>query len=182
MSPGFRVGAFVTPEIVRDFNLGEWRKGSEYYFGHNPRWRRPEHEILRGIEHPTFDVAAILRAVPVYPATDEGVRAAWANHMALHAGCHAWPNANHRTAMLTFNFALAAAQSQAVGFTRAERGEDLVHQSHAQRDADGGEYTLEELQDASHPYRRLFAGFTKELTIVGARDAGKLAKFGPRPE
>lgn len=182
MASGFRVGAFVTPAVVRDFNLAEWRKGPDYYFGHNRRWRRPEHEILRGIEHPTFDVAAILQAVPEYPATDDGVRAAWANHLALHAGCHAWPNANHRTAMLTFNFALAAAQSRVVGFTHPERGEELVRQSHARRDADGGEYTVEELQDASHPYRRLFAGFSKELALVAASEAGKLAKFGPRLE
>ena len=135
----FRVGAYLAVEIVRDFNLGEWRKGPSYYFGAAPTWWRPSQEVLDGIQNPTFDVEMLLQAVPAYAMTDAGIRASWAHHMALHAACHPWPNANHRTAMLSFNFALAAAQNMVVGFAQAGRGHALVEQSHAQRDQDGGD-------------------------------------------
>lgn len=179
MASRFRVGDHLTPAVVREFNLGEWRKGPAYYFGTGPQWWRPEHEILRGIDHPTYDVQAMIDAVPASPTTDEGLRAAWAHHMAVHAGCHAWPNANHRTAMLSFNFALAASQSKIVGFKDAARGEQLVKESHAQRDADGGEYTAEELADGKHAYRSLFAKFAQGLAVVADKEAGQLARFGP---
>ena len=180
MAATFRVADFVTPAISREFNLGEWRKGPAYYFGAGPTWWRPETEILRGIDHPTYDIQTMLNAIPPYPTSDDGIRKAWAHHMAIHAGCHAWPNANHRTAMLSFNFALAAALSKIVGFNHAMRGEELVTRSHAQRDKDGGEYTVDELADRKHPYRLLFAEFSKGLVIVADKDAGTLARFGPK--
>ncbi len=180
MAHSFRVGDSLSPAVVREFNLGEWRKGPAYYFGTTPEWHRPAAEVLRGIDHPTYDVQAMIDAVPAYPATDAGLRASWAHHMAIHAGCHAWPNANHRTAMLAFNFASAAALTKVVGFTQPSRGEALVDESHAQRDKDGGEYAVRELSNPAHAYRRLFDRYAKELTIVGDKEAGKLARFGPR--
>jgi hypothetical protein len=180
VAPTFRPGDYLTPAIVREFNLGEWRKGPAYYFGTTPNWWRPEAEILRGIDQPTYDVQAMLDAVPSYPKTDPGIRSAWAHHMAVHAGCHAWPNANHRTAMLTFNFALAAAQAKIVGYQNPARGEELVEQSHAQRDKDGGEYTVGELASENHAYRQLFARFSRDLVIVSDKEAGTLARFGPK--
>lgn len=175
----FRVGERLSPAILREFNLGEWRKGPAYYFGKSKRWWRPEREILNGLHHPTYDVQTMLDAIPAYPTTDAGIRKAWAHHMAVHAGCHAWPNANHRTAMLSFNFALAAAAGKIVGFKDPDMGERIVKASHAQRDADGGEYTVQELDDADHAYRRLFAQFAEKLAIVTDKDARQLARFGP---
>jgi hypothetical protein len=55
----------------------------------------------------------------------------------------------------------------------------IIKDSHAQRDADGGEYTTDELASPSHPYRRLFAEFAEGLVIVADKDAGALARFGP---
>lgn len=179
MAQAFRVGDHLTPAFVREFNLGEWRKGPAYYFGAGRRWWRPAAEVLRGIENPTYGVQDMIDAVPAYPATDGGIRDAWAHHMAVHAGCHAWPNANHRTAMLSFNFALAAALGKIVGFTEATRGEQLVAESHAQRDADGGEYAVGDLSNGQHAYRLLFAKFARELHFVADKDAGLLARFGP---
>lgn len=175
----FRVGERLSPAILREFNLGEWRKGPAYYFGKGKQWWRPEREILSGLNKPTYDVQIMLDAVPAYPTTNAGIRKAWAHHMAVHAGCHAWPNANHRTAMLSFNFALAGASGKIVGFKDARTGERLVTESHAQRDADGGEYTANELADANQAYRRLFARFAEELIIVADKEASKLAHFGP---
>ncbi|MHB8633499.1 MAG: hypothetical protein ACYDBQ_05950 [Thermoplasmatota archaeon] len=179
MRAAFQVGNRLSPAIVREFNLGEWRKGSTYYFGKGKKWWRPEREILRGLDNPTYDVQTMLDAVPAYPTTNAGIRKAWAHHMAIHAGCHAWPNANHRTAMLSFNFALASAVGKMVGFRDTSSGERLVKESHAQRDADGGEYTANELASPVHAYRKLFAKFSKDLLIVADQNAGQLANFGP---
>lgn len=181
MPPPFRVGDHLTVELVREFNLAEWSQGPDYYFGPSKAWWRPEAEVLRMIASPTYDVQALIDAVPPYPSTSEGLRQAWSHHMAVHAGCHPWPNANHRTANLVFNYALEkAGAGKQVGFVDPAMGARLVSESHERRDMDGGEYTVAELADPAHPYRRLFAQFSQRLVVADLKDSGRLARFGPR--
>ncbi len=105
----------------------------------------------------------LIDAIPECDERGMDLRDTWATHMAINAGCHPWPNANHRTALLSFNYALADAKLPLLGFPTPESGHDLIARSHEQRDSDGGEYTLEELLDADHVYRRLFREFSEQL-------------------
>jgi hypothetical protein len=54
---------------------------------------------LNAIEHSTEGQRSLREILAV-------VGPLWAKHMALHAGMHHWPDANHRTAIMTFNMAL----------------------------------------------------------------------------
>jgi hypothetical protein len=182
MSADFALRHRLTPVALRETNLAIWRQGPAYYFGAAKQWWRPESEVLRGINKPTYDVQAMIDAVWAYPSTDDGLRACWAHHMAMHAGCHAWPNANHRTAMLAFNAVARLELGLLVGFTNPTRGKRLVEDSHRQRDADGGEYTTQALSSEAHPYREIFARAAEDLAIVPVKDTHLLAPFGPREE
>ncbi|MFA5943560.1 MAG: hypothetical protein WC876_03735 [Candidatus Thermoplasmatota archaeon] len=136
-------------------------------------------EVLRGIARPKDDeLDFVISEIPAYPTTPTGIRSSWAHHMAVHSGYHAWPNANHRTAMRSFNFALARAETLNVGFEVAVTGEDFVAMSKARRDLDEGMYTLEELRNPGHVYRELLRGFQDRLVIVAADQPNQLAKFG----
>lgn len=179
MPATFRVRDHLTVAIVREFNRAEWQQGPAYYFGPAKTWWRPDAEVIRILDHPTYDVQELLDAVPAYPTTLDGLRQAWAHHMALHACCHPWANANHRTANLSFNYALDKAECKQVGFLEPVWGSRLVQESHLQRDRDGGEYALSELADEGHPYRQLFLRFSEQLAIVDAKESSRLMRFGP---
>jgi hypothetical protein len=81
--------------------------------------------------------------------------------------------------MRAFNVALDRAKGWYVGFVDAGLGHQLIQESHQRRDADGGEYTPQELADATHPYRRLFLEHSEHLQVVAVADASnRLATFG----
>jgi hypothetical protein len=174
--PVLDVKARLTVEDLRQLNLKEWRLGPASYFGSKPEWARPETAVLRGIAHPTYDVQKILDALPAYPV--EQVSECWAHHMALHAGCHPWPNANHRTAHRGFNLALDRLYGWFVGFPTKDVSQQLIAESHAQRDADGGEYDAAELDDDTHAYRRLFGRYARKLIVLPIEGLDGLAPFG----
>lgn len=60
----------------------------------------------------------------------------------------------------------------------ADSGHRLIADSHGQRDADGGEYTIAELQNPSHPYRRLFRSYASKLTLTPIEGADAFPAFG----
>jgi hypothetical protein len=181
LADGIDIRSRLTVDDLREINLSQWKLGPPSYFGSTPAWAKPEAEILRGIAQPTYDVPTILAALPSYPATDLGVQQCWAHHMALHAGCHPWPNANHRTAHRGFNLALDRLRGLFVGFHDKAVSHQLIEESHRQRDQDMGEYTHVELADAQHVYRRLFSKYAEQLVIVPVTRAGELAEFGEGP-
>lgn len=179
MADAFRVADHLTAVDLRQINLAEWNEGPDSYFGSTPEWALTASEVLRGIARPQDDeMDAVIREVPPYPTTPEGIRSAWAHHMAVHSGYHAWPNANHRTAMRSFNLALGRAENLYVGFAELSTGAELVAASKAQRDRDEGMYALDELEGADHRYRSLFRSFMDRLVIVAADQTSQLAKFG----
>lgn len=178
MAHAIDIGSRLTVDDLREINLGQWSRGPASYFGSTPAWAKPAAEVLRGIARPAYDVPTLLRALPPYPATDVGVQQCWAHHMALHAGCHPWPNANHRTAHRGFNLALDRLRGLFVGFHDKAVSHRLIEESHRQRDLDMGEYTHGELADPQHAYRRLFMAYAEQLVIVPVTRAGELAEFG----
>ncbi len=91
--------------------------------------------------------------------------------MALAAGTHIWPDANHRTALLVFDLVLFRAIGRQVvldPFT----AQTMIRASKALRDGDrrarpgrARYYTVAELADSNHPYRRLYAGYESRLVV-----------------
>ncbi len=83
--------------------------------------------------------------------------------MAVSCGRHVWPDANHRTALLAFNLALERGLGwQAV--LNPAMADRMVRQSKLMRDGEyreaggnRGYYTVAELTDSNHPYRKLFS-------------------------
>lgn len=82
--------------------------------------------------------------------------------MAVWCGRHVWPDANHRTAFNIFDFASKRAYGRVVMLegapSRAAVARRLTEESKSIRDADyrerGHYYTVQELADPTHPYRR----------------------------
>lgn len=91
--------------------------------------------------------------------------------MALGAGTHPWPDANHRTALLSFDLAIrhALGLSLRLDPTAAQR---LVTASKAMRDPEylrrGRYYTVKELAGPQHPYRTLMADYETDLVLEPA--------------
>lgn len=179
MADAFRVADHLKSADLRQINLEEWKEGPDSYFGSTPEWTLTEGEVMRGMARPRDDeLESVIREVPAYPTTPEGIRSSWAHHMAIHSGYHAWPNANHRTAMRSFNLALGRAETLYVGFEDLATGAELVAASKTQRDLDEGMYALDELRNHDHAYRALFRSFMDRLVIVAADQPHQLAKFG----
>ncbi len=99
---------------------------------------------------------------------------AWSHFMAVGAGTHVWPDANHRTTMSVFSLFSERAFGQLVGLPSALAAE-MVVASKAMRDGDRRNrpgkaryYTVEELADPTHPYRLLFAAYESALIFKPA--------------
>lgn len=178
MPPSIDIRSELKIDDLRQINLDQWKRGPASYFGSNPEWVKPGREVLKGIEHPTYDVQAILDALPPYAV--DNWQDCWAHHMALHAGCHPWPNANHRTAHRGFNLAIDRMFGWFAAFREPDLGHQLIADSHQQRDADGGEYMIAELQDPSHAYRQLFRQYAGKMTLMPIEGADEFPDFGER--
>lgn len=118
---------------------------------------------------PGRKVSQILRAVP--PFQRSSFRGAWSHWMALGCGRHLWPDGNHRTAYYAFTAATRQQWGLNVSLdagTLADAGE----RSKAMRDEDyrarDRYYTVADLDDSGHPYRRLFAAYEDQLVLEPA--------------
>lgn len=111
------------------------------------------------------DIRRVLRAIDPFEREQGG--AAWSHCMALFAGRHLFPDANHRTGLIAFNQAIFRAWSEVYLLIPAARGREMVEESKAMRDRDylalGRYYTAKELGDSNHPYRIVFRAFEPHL-------------------
>jgi hypothetical protein len=103
---------------------------------------------------------------------------AWSHHLAVNAGTHLWPDANHRTAMWSFGTA-AILQFEVDVSLSADVAREMTRRSKAMRDADylarSRYYTVAELRSPTHPYRQLFAEYESRLVI---EDLADVAEWG----
>ena len=103
----------------------------------------------------------ILAAVP--PFGDSGIRSAWSLYTALAVGVHPWPDANHRTAALSFDVAVRKGLGVSCALDAADAFA-MSTETRRIRDAHGA-YRVAELLDAEHPYRRAMARFEGRLVV-----------------
>jgi len=123
---------------------------------------------IRNVEG--HNLTRILRAVPAFDETNW--RQAWSHYMALGAGTHPWPDANHRTAMVTF----AEAYYKAFGKLALLQPDDARAMALASktvrdparlnRPGKARYYTVEELADPAHPYRMVFKRYEPMLFLT----------------
>ncbi|MBW3583112.1 MAG: hypothetical protein KY455_08450 [Euryarchaeota archaeon] len=110
-----------------------------------------------------------LEALPPFDA--ETVRAAWSHNLAIWAGTHIWPDANHRTGISVF-FLVTARSLKIHLVLDPEAAEEMVRHSKSIRDRHyldrGRYYTVEELADPDHPYRQVYAALEPSLLVVDA--------------
>ena len=111
-----------------------------------------------------FRLRAILAAVPEFD--ERTIRPAWSLYVALSAGVHPWPDANHRTASLSFDRAVRTGLGLKCALAAAAAA-DMSAETRRIRDAHG-RYRIEELLDPAHPYRRVMARFEPRLIIESA--------------
>ncbi len=124
--------------------------------------RESPQETLREILNArSGDITRLLRTVQL--ETEQTVPQAWSYHMAIWAGLHIWPDANHRTALYTFNMAARKALGLYVGLPELA-SRVITRASKEMRKAAGG-YALADLTDPSHPYRRLWSLAEAALVI-----------------
>jgi hypothetical protein len=103
---------------------------------------------------------------------EDEARHAWSHFMAVGAGTHPWPDANHRTALLAFDLALVRSAGRevilapAVAQKMIRKSKDMRDHDRLSRPGRARYYTIKELADPEHPYRRLFASFEDALEIV----------------
>lgn len=91
----------------------------------------------------------------------------WAKHMALHAGMHCWPDANHRTAVMAFNLALDRHLGLNVCM-EAKRADLMLLESKRIRKTLLAQGVLkpELLAAPGHPYHRLYWDNVPNLDVT----------------
>lgn len=91
----------------------------------------------------------------------------WPLHMTLHCGLHFWPDANHRTAIRSFNLALERSLGLNVYMDEATALAMLAG-SKALRPVLHGMRLLErhKLAQSDHPYRVYFGAFAHKLEVT----------------
>lgn len=165
-----RLRDFLTAQDVQLLHLGLFDDPEESYLRSGSFGSATSDQIRQRIKNVKGQkITRIIDAVEPFDSTTW--QAAWSHFMALSAGTHPWPDANHRTAMLGF----AKAVYQAWGTILWMHDDDAVQMtqtSKAMRDAarraQAGRtryYTLAELQDAMHPYRQLFRHYQTRVHL-----------------
>lgn len=152
---------YLSAEDVRRVNIAILEDASAGYMRSGPFRDLSRRDVLQRIRN--VRDAAIRRNIRAVTEFEPGrLESAWSHHMAVNAGTHLWPDANHRTALIGFGLALERAfdSSATLEPSAAER---LVRESKRMRDTEFVDrkryYTVAELADPDHPYRRLFASF-----------------------
>lgn len=166
-----RLSDILTVEHVREIHLRIFLDSEGEYLRNGADGLATQRQTEQRIRNvPGRRIARILRAVE--PFDESSWTSAWSHFMALGAGTHPWPDANHRTAMvafaeathMAFNRVPKLAPADALRLVRSSK--DLRDQRRRQRIGRARYYTVAELALAAHPYRRLFASFESALTFT----------------
>lgn len=168
----FRLIDHLDPENLRVLNHYFFETDDEDYLKSGPfgtdSHRRTEQRI-RNVSG--TKLKKLVQALPDFLAAD--VRQAWSHWMALACGRHFWPDANHRTAFYSFSAACNAAMDKRVSLDAAKMtamGEESKAMRDPHKRKTGRYYSVHELADPDHPYRRLFTHYEKHLEFETAPD------------
>lgn len=165
------LGDVLTADQVRNLHLQVFRDAKAAYLRSGPQGGQTSRDIEQRIRNvQDSKIRKNLREIANF---DLGtLRQAWSHHMAVGAGTHLWPDANHRTALMSFTYAAAITYGVAF-FPGPAAAREMTTRSKARRDADflargGRYYTREELRDPRHPYRALYAEYEALLEPMDA--------------
>ena len=123
---------------------------------------------IRNVEG--HNLTRILRAIPEFD--ESNWRQAWSHYMAVAAGTHPWPDANHRTAMVTFAEAYFIAYRKLLQLqpddarAMALSSKAIRDPARLKRPGKARYYTVEELADPQHPYRKTFRLYEPMLFVT----------------
>ncbi|MCA1818516.1 MAG: hypothetical protein LC620_00425 [Halobacteriales archaeon] len=158
----------MTPEELKSLNRQAFRNGNDYL--KNEPWKTAT-DTLREIANVrnarlqdcidavflhTFDeLQGRSSATP--SELLRVIRPAWVKHMALQCGLHFWPDANHRTAIVSFNGVLERLFGLNV-FMDKDVATRMLTESKAVRPTmhHEGKLTFSALLDPKHPYAAAF--------------------------
>lgn len=142
-----QLGEWIGPEHIRSIQFGIFSDLENPYLRSGP-WGNADHRSIEQRIHNVRDHKSrrVIEAVP--PFTPDDMPQAWSHFMALGAGTHPWPDANHRTAFLAFDLAMRHALQTSVGLDAADAKRMVEH---------------------SKRYRKLFASFESHLHVRGIR-------------
>jgi hypothetical protein len=151
-----------------------FRDAKQEYLRSGPFGDESHDEVLQRIrnvkDHKIKRVIA-----PINDFSEASLATSWSLWMTLCAGTHVWPDANHRTGMVSFNIATQRAFGLFVGLPKAT-SIDLVRESKeiGRKFVEAKErfYTVAELIDPAHPYRAVYQSYESRLVIVDAPPLG----------
>jgi hypothetical protein len=143
---------FLSPQDVREIQYALFDDASAEYLRSGPLGDQDPSKVSQRIRNvKSQKIRRTIDAVVVFDGESKRtIRPAWSHYMALVAGTHVWPDANHRTALLSFAMACKRAFHVDAAL-EPEEGAGLVSASKAMRDKEflrrGRYYTVKELAD-----------------------------------
>lgn len=174
-----RFADFYTAAMAKEENLRVARTNRAQY---TSLGEHGGEEPLRDIEQRVRNlkdskIRRMLEAVPDVEA--DQIADGWAVFMAVFAGRHVFPDANHRTSLSLFNNGLWSWFGKLIAMTPTVSG-PLTRESKQMRDPHklrtNDYYSLDELKNPNHPYRRLFASYVPKVIVVSHQDLLKSFK------
>ncbi len=161
---------FLTPDELRAINLSIFQDPAQPYLRSGPFGTATTREIEQNIRNvPGRKLRRVIEALPQFDKA--GIPAAWSHFMALCAGTHPWPDANHRTGHIAFAEACLKAWQVDLALSPHDAAA-LTGDSKKLRDphrrASSGKatyYTVTDLADPNHPYRVLYRQYEAKLQL-----------------
>lgn len=165
-----RASFLLASEDVREVHVEIFQDMGSEYLRSGPFGTAEHRATLQRIRNVKGQkIRRNLEALP--PFDEDMIRPAWSHNLAIWAGTHIWPDANHRTGLAVFALVTARAFGK-LAILSPEDAERLVRRSKSIRDRDYLEksryYTVEELADPDHPYRQVYAYLEPSLLVVDA--------------
>lgn len=150
-----RPGAILTPDILRGIQTHYLERSAEEYSARGEFGAAPRRELKQRINNVKGqDLRRAIDAVKPFGRAD--VRAAWSHFMAVMAGRHFFPDANHRTASTAFAFVTTSGWASMYAVS-SEGARAMKTESKAMRDEERlrrhppAYYTVAELDDPTIP-------------------------------
>ena len=168
----------MTPEQLKSLNRQAFRQGIDYQ--KSEPWKLATDTLREIANVRNGDLQEMIDAIFLgafdgltnrQSATEKDllriIRPVWVKHMTLHSGLHLWPDANHRTAIVSFNLALERVLGLNVYMEKSSASR-MLKESKAVRPTmhAGGKLTFQLLLDPKHPYAEAFAAAAPHLHLT----------------
>lgn len=161
----------LRPEDLRTINRKAFLDPNSNYLKSDLLAVPPAHTLKEINNVKNSEIQEAIRAVTAFD--EDSMRPAWSHHMSLHCGLHFWPDANHRTAVLSFNLALEREYGWHLGMSK-EAALQMIADSKVFRRSNRSLLRIQNLRDPNNGYARFLQQFEDGLTIKPAEGDGGL--------